>query len=319
MTIDIQPETIPSDGGHVEDAPLEVIVPGGGYSIRWIEHGYPCDLTKWHHHPEIEFHLIEKTEGQMMIGDAMIPFSPGQVSLIGSNVPHNWISMLDDDVPYVDDREIACQIRPELVRRMTALFPEVSRFDDLLRRSAYGLVFSGGTARRLGDLLSAMRDHSPTQRCADFIQMLVLASEAPPDEYRCVLNHAYVPSPAAYAYDRLNRVFELVRHNLGHDLGLENVADAVGLSPESFSRFFHKNTGMTYSAFVTKMRLSKACTLLVSSRRPIAAIRRQCGFSNSSNFNRLFLREVGMTPTEFRQSQTRVDPISLEWFGGAGR
>ncbi|SDN04674.1 AraC-like ligand binding domain-containing protein [Actinomyces ruminicola] len=62
---------------------LEVIVPDVGSSVRWWTHGYPDPLARWHHHPEIEFHLIRSGSGQMLAGDRAIDFAAGQVTLMG--------------------------------------------------------------------------------------------------------------------------------------------------------------------------------------------------------------------------------------------
>lgn len=45
--------------------------------IHWNQHGYPDPSIRWHHHEDIEFHLIREGPGTMLIGDAMVPFSAG--------------------------------------------------------------------------------------------------------------------------------------------------------------------------------------------------------------------------------------------------
>ena len=62
------------------------------HSIRWNSHGYPCDLAKWHYHPEYEIHLIEQTTGKVFVGDYIGSFAPGNLILTGPNLPHNWVS-----------------------------------------------------------------------------------------------------------------------------------------------------------------------------------------------------------------------------------
>lgn len=67
-------------------------MPDAQASVRWAKHGYPSSLAKWHHHPHIEIHLIREGTGLMMAGNAVVPYEAGQVALIGSNLPHNWVS-----------------------------------------------------------------------------------------------------------------------------------------------------------------------------------------------------------------------------------
>ena len=63
-----------------------------GESIRYLEHGWPTDLCRWHSHPEYELHLILETQGKVFVGDYIGEFVPGTLFLIGPNLPHNWIT-----------------------------------------------------------------------------------------------------------------------------------------------------------------------------------------------------------------------------------
>ena len=113
---------------HSDAGSLEVIVPDGDAAIRWSSHGYPSSLAKWHYHPQIEIHLIREGSGQLMAGDGLMPFVPGHVAMIGSNLPHNWLS---DIIPgeRLSHRDVLCHIRPQTMRLLTAAFPETSGFE----------------------------------------------------------------------------------------------------------------------------------------------------------------------------------------------
>ena len=56
-----------------------------GESIRYLEHGWPTDLCRWHSHPEYELHLILETQGKVFVGDYIGEFVPGTLFLIGPN------------------------------------------------------------------------------------------------------------------------------------------------------------------------------------------------------------------------------------------
>lgn len=148
---------------HSDAGSLEVIVPDGDAAIRWSSHGYPSSLAKWHYHPQIEIHLIREGSGQLMAGDGLMPFVPGHVAMIGSNLPHNWLS---DIIPgeRLSHRDVLCHIRPQTMRLLTAAFPETSGFETVLRRSQHALVLFGDSAREAGELLVAMGEHSPVRR-----------------------------------------------------------------------------------------------------------------------------------------------------------
>ena len=80
--------------------------------------------------------------------------------------------------------------------------------------------------------------------------------------------------------------------------------------PESrFSRFFRRATGNTFTDFVNRMRITKACQLLMETDRYVTTICYEVGFNNVANFNRRFRDVKGMTPKEFRRQ-------SMERLGG---
>lgn len=63
------------------DAVREHVPLDANSSIRWFEHGYPHRLARWHHHPEVEVHLILTSSGTALVGDAAVAFSPGDLFL----------------------------------------------------------------------------------------------------------------------------------------------------------------------------------------------------------------------------------------------
>ena len=61
-------------------------------SIRYLEHGWPSDLCRWHSHREFELHLIVATRGKAFVGDYIGEFRPGSLFLTGPYLPHNWVT-----------------------------------------------------------------------------------------------------------------------------------------------------------------------------------------------------------------------------------
>lgn len=283
-----------------EGSALEVIMPVGDASIRWAKHGYPNHLAKWHHHPEIEIHLIREGVGHMMAGDGLVPFSAGQVALIGSGLPHNWISDLKEGET-LPHRDVLCQIRPEKLRTLVRGFPEAMGIEMVLRRADHALVLSGDCAKQAGTILEKMEQHTPLRRVADLIDIFSIFIDADEKECRTVVTPGYSPASIVDAESRVNHAIAYVSDNLGGEITLEGAASCVAMNPSAFSRFFHKATGVSFSDFVRKLRIARACHLLISTNSPVAFVQRKSGYSNSANFNRRFVQETGMTPSQYRK------------------
>jgi AraC-like DNA-binding protein len=97
--------------------------------------------------------------------------------------------------------------------------------------------------------------------------------------------------------DALNYLFT----NSAREIRLADVAARVAMSESSFSRYFRRSAGQSFSDTVRKLRLAHACQLLENSDEPISTICHRTGYQNLSNFNRQFRREYGITPGQYRR------------------
>ena len=69
------------------------------------------------------------------------------------------------------------------------------------------------------------------------------------------------------------------------------------------SRYFYKMVGTSFSDYVHKVKISRACYLLRNDEGSIAQIAFKCGYESSSSFNRNFRQIVGCSPTEYREKK----------------
>ena len=95
---------------------------------------------------------------------------------------------------------------------------------------------------------------------------------------------------------------EYINAHYQEEIRLNQLADMVGMTPVSFSRFFKLRTGKNLSDYIIDIRLGFAARLLVDSTMSIAEICYECGFNNLSNFNRIFKKKKECSPKEFREN-----------------
>ena len=110
-------------------------------SIRYLEHGWPCDLCRWHSHEEYEIHLLVATKGRAFVGDYIGSFGPGAFYLTGPNLPHNWITDEILEAEAVECRDMLVQFNQESITHLKSAFPEFRALDDLLKRAFGGVEF----------------------------------------------------------------------------------------------------------------------------------------------------------------------------------
>ena len=91
-------------------------------------------------------------------------------------------------------------------------------------------------------------------------------------------------------------------HYFEKDITLHSVAKEVSFSPNHFSTIFSQETGETFIAYVTKIRLEHAKTLLKTTNKRTSDIGYEVGYTDTHYFSYVFKKNVGMTPKEFKNS-----------------
>lgn len=265
--------------------------------VRCLAHGFPTPLARWHFHDEYELHLITSTSGKAFIGDWIGPFQPGHVVLCGPRLPHNWISM---DVPEggVAERDLVIQFRHEPVAQAAAVIPELAEVLPVLERSRHGIEFFG-LAERARVHWMAVRHSQGIQRFAAFCEFL--AELAHCADYRLLSNVQMQGEEGDAAMDQVNMVVDRISGHLAQPVSAGEIAAELGMSESRFSRFFRRATGNSFTDFVNRVRVNRACHLLMETDGRITDICYEVGFNNVANFNRRFLEIKGMTPSEFRR------------------
>jgi AraC-like DNA-binding protein/ligand-binding sensor protein len=93
---------------------------------------------------------------------------------------------------------------------------------------------------------------------------------------------------------------EYIKQHKMEPLSLAAVAQASGASVFHFCKVFKKTTGLRFTDYVGRVRLEDAKTQLLNPNRRISEIAYDVGFQSLTQFNRMFKRTFGQSPTEFR-------------------
>lgn len=99
-----------------------------------------------------------------------------------------------------------------------------------------------------------------------------------------------------------HKVCDYIQTNFMFDITLQKIADKFHVNASYLSDLFKKESGMTYSAYLTELRLNYACALLKKTQSPVNEIADQCGFQNYVYFARIFKKIKGTTPTRYREN-----------------
>lgn len=273
-------------------------------SIHYIQHGVPSDLIRWHYHKEYELRLVRATSGKMFVGDYIGSFAPGNLVLVGPDLPHNWISELAEGES-IALRDQVVHFSSELIQSLQSQIPEMRLIEAMLVRSRLGIEFRGDeTINRAIVLFDRIASYQGMRRFVSFLELLELLARAPGSRTLSSKYHEALISREHL--DWLNQAVNYILQHYARELTLDEVALQMNMSSTQFSKRFKKAAGYRFVDFVNQLRVSKACELLVQNRLPITEICFEVGYNNIANFNRRFLDIKGMTPSEYRKSFLHV-------------
>jgi len=278
---------------------LEVIQIRPGESFAVLAHGYPFRTVRWHFHPEYEIHCVVATRGRYFVGDFIGEFEPGNLVLTGPNLPHNWVS----DIPQGTSVPLRCcgiQFGETFIHNATTAFPELSALTPLLEWSRRGVLFGVETSRDLLPIVEELMSARGVRRVELFLMAAGILSRA--RNTRLLASERYFPDPSGYMSAGINKALAYVRENLTQAFDEGDLAKIAGQSRNSFSRSFQRSTGMSLLKYIRRLRINLACQILMSDdKASVSDICFEVGFNNLSNFNRQFLAEKGMPPSQFRR------------------
>lgn len=253
-----------------------------------------------HTHREYELNYIGGGAGvRRTVGDHSETVGDDDLVLItGSDLEHVWEQ---GDCHSTDIREITIQFTQDVLPESLLSKHQFRSIRQMLESARCGLAFSRPTIMKVYGKLDALtRQKSSFHAVLDFLELLYDLSLA--EDSRTLSSSAFARSETRSESRRIAKVQDYIARHYDKDIRLEELAGLVGMTPVAFSRFFHQRTGRTLSSYIIDIRIGTAARLLADSDLTVAEICYDCGFNTLSNFNRLFRKHKGCSPTEFREN-----------------
>lgn len=94
----------------------------------------------------------------------------------------------------------------------------------------------------------------------------------------------------------------LIHEHAAKDVSLHWIAQFVGYRPSQFTQKFQQEMGISPVKYVTRLRIQKVRALLISTNDSLEQIAEQCGYQNAFYLSRVFSKEMGISPSQYRKT-----------------
>ncbi len=269
--------------------------------IRHQVDDLPHFFDQLHQHPEVQLTRIFQGVGNLVVGDYIGRFRPGDLYMLGPGIPHVF---RNDDSYYQNDSEKRAHSESLFfdLKIMGAYLAPIQEFKDLL-----GFFWKLNGCYRIMDesqfikkRLIRLRSLTGLPRVIQSMEILDHIMEG--NVLKRLNQMTTVKNYSRKEGKRMDEVMRYLMEESNRQVKLAEVADVAGMNKEAFCRFFKERTRKTLTEFLNEVRITNACHLLADRELSISQVASEAGFANLSYFNRVFRKMNGITPKEFRRS-----------------
>lgn len=258
-----------------------------------------------HVHNVWELNFVEHAAGsRRIVGDSDEIIGEKDLVLItNTELKHAW---QNGNCRSSDIHEITIQFHPNLFSSPAF---QKNQFDSIMKmmtKAEHGLAFGLADINRILPILRMI----PTERgFYSVMKFFILLHELSLSEDARVLSKNSSPEYTENDY-QMKKILDYLNKNLSNPITIDELAQYMGMSLSTLSRFLKKNTNHNFTDFLQEYRINTVVRELNSNGKEcIMDIASRCGFVSQSYFYKIFKKYKGVTPQEYRENYQRMQVI----------
>ncbi len=267
---------------------------------QYISHG--TSMPFFHYHTnEYEILYLKQGSKRYIIDDSEYDLTEGDILIVSPGRVHRSVSI--DDLPQY---------------RLIIYFQKSSfgRFSDIIEKYALFSVLDDHLLRipvrhrlefeKLFERMSNFRyDASDDELKNAELQCLMF-------EFLCRLKELKKECSVRKYNATVESALEYIKKNYRTNLTMKSVSEAMFVSPSYFSHIFRDCVGMSFTAYLSELRMNEVIKLLTQTDMSISEISRQCGFASPSYMGEAFKRMTGKSLTEYRRLSVEGEAVQFK-------
>ena len=257
----------------------------------------PHFTSPFHLHDEFELILIVKSHGKLFIGNSITNFTDEELYLFAPGLPHCFFNSRGYDKGNELAHAIVIQFRRDFLGNTFFEKTEVSNLNRLVKKAEFGIQFLNPD-KLVQKRIQSLNQKKGLEKLADFL--LLLNDLASADNIKLLSTENTLKISGLNDSLIINNVYRYVAENFQKKISFDAAASVANMQRSAFCRYFKRKTKKKFTQFVNEIRIMHSCKLLAETDKTIIEVAFQCGYENTSYFNRQFRIYCNNSPKVFR-------------------
>ena len=254
----------------------------------------------WHYHDNFEISFITEGSGKRIVADSIEEFQPGDLVLIGRNIPHVWLVDKESVSPTNRKLEMVfLQFTSDVLCPEILALPEFRYIAKTLTLSERGIRITGQTLNEVSEIMLQLPYIQNFDRMLLFYKLMDIIGRS--NTNFPLTSKEYINMRFTTKNKRIAAIHEYLMNNYREEIDLKKLAVLVNMAEGSLCRFFKMHIGITIFEYLNKLKIEFACNLLMDKNLSIMDVGFDSGFNNMSHFNKQFKKITRLSPKDYRQ------------------
>lgn len=260
-----------------------------------------------HRHKELQITLVIRGEGTLVVGNYSQAFKAGDVYVIAANQPHIFKSDPLYFTSLKNDNAHAIHIFFDLERIPKEFFqlPELYSIRKFIDSCATGFQLPDEHKVYVAEAIRKLTTQNHLEKLLSLFEIFQYFSTQV-TAWKSMYTGFFDFPVSESDGNRMNDIFQYTLENYAENITLNKIASIAHITPHAFCKYFKQHTRKTYNNFLNEIRINEACKKIISGEYDgISTIAYKTGFNSAINFNRVFKKTTGMSPSDYKREFRR--------------
>lgn len=270
-----------------------------------IQHLMPgSNPNQGHRHHFLEISLVKSGRGTYWVENNTYDMFPGDVFLFNNSEFH----LLQEITGSEAMEHLLLQFKPEFIwsgdsnlldyRFLKVFFDRNQNFKNRLERNNFCTRIVAEKLLEIeNEFFTKLQGYELAVK-VKLLEVLLLINQ----NYNYVNLDIIDLSRERKGVDLNRKIKEYIHLNISSDIKLSEIAKYMNMSESYLSVLFKKYNNINLWSYILSVKVYQAKQWLISSDKTILEIATLCGFNNTTNFNKQYKKNTGVTPSEFRKN-----------------